>query len=289
MLTEKKRRLLLSFQRSEITEHHVYKRLAKRVKSKHNKDILKRIADDELRHYNFWKRITKQDVEPNWFKVWWSILFTRILGLTFGVRFMEYGEKAAQKNYRKVSRQFPSAKRIIKDEHMHELKLIKILHDERLKYVGSIVLGLNDALVELTGALAGFTLALQNTKLIAVVGAITGIAASLSMAASEYLSTKAEENDKHPIKASVYTGIAYFITVMILIIPFLLASNAFVALGFTVASALAIIFFFTFYTSVAMGLPFRKRFLEMALLSLGIAAFSFGVGWAIRAWLGVDI
>jgi VIT1/CCC1 family predicted Fe2+/Mn2+ transporter len=35
-------------------------------------------------------------------------------------------------------------------------------------YLGSIVLGLNDALVELTGVLAGLTLALQNSEIILI-------------------------------------------------------------------------------------------------------------------------
>jgi VIT1/CCC1 family predicted Fe2+/Mn2+ transporter len=95
------------------------------------------------------------------------------------------------------------------DYNMKELsqKLISLIDEERLKYVSSMVLGLNDALVELTGALTGLTLALQNPRLIAIVGFITGIAASMSMAASEYLSTKQEDTEKNPLKASVYTGL----------------------------------------------------------------------------------
>src|SRR5574341_282925 len=106
----------------------------------------------------------------------------------------------------------------MREEDMHEQKLLAMLDEEHLHYVGSVVLGLNDALVELTGALAGLTLALQNTELIALTGLITGIAASLSMAASEYLSTRSEETEKHPFRAAVYTGIAYIITVTLLIL-----------------------------------------------------------------------
>ena len=86
-------------------------------------------------------------------------------------------------------------------------------------YLGSIVLGLNDALVELTGVLAGLTLALQNSRIIVVSGLIIGLAASLSMAASEYLSTKAEANGRSPGVSAFYTGIAYLITVLFLIFP----------------------------------------------------------------------
>ena len=43
---------------------------------------------------------------------------------------------------------------------INESALLQLLDEEKLRYTGSIVLGLNDVLVELTGALAGLTLAL---------------------------------------------------------------------------------------------------------------------------------
>mgnify|MGYP001036219971 CR=1 FL=1 len=152
-----------------------------------------------------------------------------------------------------------------------------------------MVLGLNDALVELTGTLAGLTLVLQNTRLIAMAGLITGVAASLSMAASEYLSTKSEEDAKNPFKASVYTGFAYVLTVLFLIFPYLLLTNFYFCLGFTILNAIIVIFIFTFYISVAKDLSFTNRFLEMALISLGIAALTFGIGFLIRIFLNVEI
>jgi VIT1/CCC1 family predicted Fe2+/Mn2+ transporter len=155
--------------------------------------------------------------------------------------------------------------------------------------MGSIVLGLNDALVELTGALAGLTLALQNTKLIALTGLITGIAAALSMAASEYLSTKSEETEKHPVRASAYTGVAYVGTVLILILPYLILENFYLCLGCTLVAAVLIIGFFNYYISVAKDVPFGRRFLEMTGVSLGVAALSFLIGFVIRSFLGVEI
>ena len=111
-----------------------------------------------------------------------------------------------------------------------------------------MVLGLNDALVELTGALAGLTLALRNTRLVALTGSITGIAAALSMAASEYLSTREEGADpsKSPAKAALYTGVAYSLTVLALILPYLLISNPFVCLALTLSAAILIIAVFNF-------------------------------------------
>jgi VIT1/CCC1 family predicted Fe2+/Mn2+ transporter len=143
--------------------------------------------------------------------------------------------------------------------------------------------------VELTGALAGFTLALQNTKLIALTGLITGIAAAMSMAASEYLSTRSEETTKQPGRAAVYTGIAYILTVALLILPYLLFQNYYLDLGLALGTGVLIIAAFNYYISVAKDEPFRRRFLEMAGLSLSVALFSFVVGFLIRQFLGVDV
>ena len=202
---------------------------------------------------------------------------------------MEQGEEDAQESYSQLVDSIPEAKAIIQDENDHEEALIQLLDEERLRYVGSMVLGLNDALVELTGALAGLTLALQNTKIIALTGSITGIAAAFSMAASEYLSTKSEETEQNPLKASIYTGIAYIITVVILILPYLLFENYFICLIGTLIAAVLIIGFFNYYISVAKDLPFKSRFLEMTGLSFSVAALSFFIGFLLRAVFGIDI
>lgn len=288
-LIEGTRNKVLGFQRTEITEYHIYSRLAKKVNSPENAQIMERIAKDELRHYNEWKKHSGQDIQPDWLKVWWYYLISRIFGYTFGIKLMEQGEEEAQKNYSEVASFIPDAERLQHEEDEHEERLIAMLSEERLEYAGSVVLGLNDALVELTGALAGLTLALQNTKLIALSGLITGIAAAMSMAASEYLSTRSENTDKHPVRAAVYTGIAYIGTVFLLILPYLLFENYFFDLAWSLVTAVIIIAVFNYYISVAKGEPFRERFLEMAGLSFGVAVFSFIIGYFIRIWLGIEV
>jgi VIT1/CCC1 family predicted Fe2+/Mn2+ transporter len=288
-LTESIRNQVLTFQQTEITEYHIYKRLAKRVKSPENAKIIEQIAEDELRHYNGWKKYTKQDIQPRWFFVWFYYLISIVFGFTFGIKLMESGEESAQKNYAGISNTIPEAAKFQHEEDVHEEQLINMLDEERLRYAGSIVLGLNDALVELTGALAGLTLALQDVKLIALSGLITGIAASMSMAASEYLSTRSEETSKHPVRAAIYTGIAYIITVALLVLPYLLFENYILDLIITLSIAVIIIAVFNYYISVAKGESFRARFVEMAGLSLSVAAFSFVIGYFIRQWLGIEV
>ena len=288
-LSESVLKQVLGFQQTEITEHHIYKRLAKKVKSPENAKIIEQIADDELRHYNGWKKYTHQDIQPRWASVWFYYLISLLFGFTFGIKLMERGEESAQENYAGVSGDIPEATKFQHEEDIHEEQLIDMLDEERLRYAGSIVLGLNDALVELTGALAGLTLALQDVKLIALSGLITGIAASMSMAASEYLSTRSEETTKQPVRAAIYTGIAYIATVALLVLPYLLFDNYILDLIITMFIAVLIIAVFNYYISVAKGESFRARFLEMAGLSLGVAVVSFVIGYFIRQWLGIEV
>lgn len=288
-LTPHIRKKIIHFQQTEITEHHIYKRLAAKIKSPENAKIVAQIAADELRHYEGLKKYSGQDVPPNWFTMWKYYLISRIFGFTFGIKLMELTEKNVQKDYDEIMAAVPEAAAFKHEEEIHEEKLVAMLNEESLQYAGSVVLGLNDALVELTGALAGLTLALQNTKLIALSGLITGIAASMSMAASEYLSTRSEETTKNPVRAAIYTGIAYIGTVSLLVLPYLLFENYYLDLGITLTTAVIIIAVFNYYISVAKGESFRERFTEMAGLSLGVAAFSFVIGYFIRIWLGVEI
>jgi len=282
--------ILESFQRIEVTEYHIYKNLAKSIKDPNNRKILEQIADDELRHSEDWKKYTQRDIKPSQWDIFKYTLISRIFGFTFGIKLMEQGEEKAQSNYTQLIGKIPEIEKWIKEEEVHEQKLLAMLDEERLRYAGSVVLGLNDALVELTGALAGLTLALQNGKLIALSGLITGIAASMSMAASEYLSTRSEDTGKHPVRAAIYTGIAYIITVSLLVLPYLLSPNSYyLDLVIALVTAVIIIAVFNYYISIAKEEPFKERFIEMAGLSLGVAAFSFLIGFLIRELLGIEV
>lgn len=278
----------LFFQEDEITSSIVYAKLAHIVKDSENKKTLLQIASEEKAHYEILKRHTGKEVAPNRWRIFKYYWLARILGLTFAIKLMEKEERDAQEVYARYP-EYPELEKLGRDEEVHEQKLIGLINEEKLEYMGSVVLGLNDALVEFTGALAGFTLALSNAHLIALTGSITGIAAALSMASSEYLSTKSEEGDsKHPVKAAVYTGIAYIITVVALVAPFIFIENVLVALGLMLVMALTIIALFNYYYAVARGESFKKRFLEMAILSFTVAGISFLIGYALKTLTGID-
>jgi len=280
---------ILGLQRNECTEKLVYERLANSAVEPSNAQVLARIAREEESHYQFWKRFTGEETRPRRLEVWLYVAASRLLGLTFVLKLMEWQERRSSRHYEKLVDLVPEAKRVLEDEERHEQELINLVDDERLRYLGSVVLGLNDALVELTGVLAGLTFAFQNARLVAGAGFITGIAAALSMAASEYLSIKSEGGGQGPLKASMYTGTAYVLTVIFLVAPYLFLSNLYVCIVVVLANALIVISLFSFYVAVAKDLSFKRRFMEMTLLGLGVSTVTFLLGALVRTWLALEV
>ena len=282
--------VIKKMQQSDLTESAIYEEIAQFAKGIENKETLLRLAREEKAHYEIWKGYTGIDMKPEKAKVFKYKMIARILGFTFAVKLMENGEENAQAEYELLKDEVPESVQIREQEMEHETSLLGMLDEERLQYVGSMVLGLNDALVELTGSLAGFTFAMQNTRLIALSGLILGISATFSMASSEFLAARSEGRSD-ALKACAYTGIAYLITVVLLIAPYLIFGNAnyIAALICMLVIVILIIAGFTYYTSVAQDQPFKSRFLEMAGISISVAVISFIVGVLAKQFLGLDI
>lgn len=282
--------IITKMQQNELNESVIYKKIAKFAKGDINKETLTRLANEEFAHYQIWQKYTNKELKPKKAKVFFYTLIARVLGFTFAVKLMEKGEGGAQAEYSRIESEVPESVAIRSQEEEHEQALLAILDEESLQYVGSMVLGLNDALVELAGSLAGFTFALQNTKLVALSGLIVGISATFSMASSEFLAAKSEGRTD-ALKSCSYTGIAYLITVILLILPYLLfePTQYIPALVCMLLIIVLIIAGFTYYTSVAKDQPFKSRFLEMAIISIGVAVISFVVGLLAKKFLGIDV
>ena len=185
-------------QQNEMTESVIYAKIAAFAKGEETKKTLLRLSQEEHAHSEIWKKYTGIEMKPEKAKVLKYTLLARILGFTFAVKLMEKGEEAAQDEYESLAEEVPESIHIRQQEEEHEAALLDMLDEESLQYVGSMVLGLNDSLVELTGSLAGFAFALQNTRLIALSGLIVGISATFSMASSEFLAARSEGRSDAP-------------------------------------------------------------------------------------------
>ena len=289
-LSQKALAVVKRMQQNELTESVIYEKIAAFAKGEENRKTLLRLAQEEKAHYHIWEKYTGIQMKPEKWKILKYTFIARVLGFTFAVKLMEKGEEGAQDEYTLLAQEVEESIHIRQQEEEHEEALLGMLDEERLQYVGSMVLGLNDALVELTGSLAGFAFALQNSRLVALSGLIVGISATFSMASSEFLAARSAGRTD-ALKSCSYTGIAYLLTVIALIAPYLLfpAEQFIPALICMLAVVVLIIAGFTYYTSVAQDQPFKSRFLEMALISIGVAVVSFLVGILAKRFLGVDL
>ena len=290
IISDKALAVIKKMQQNELTESVIYEKISRFAKGEENRRTLAHLSKEERDHYEIWKGYTGIEMKPQGGKVFWFTLMARVLGFTFAVKLMERGEENAQEEYQMLAAEVEESMQIRQQEKEHEEALLGMLDEERLQYVGSMVLGLNDALVELTGSLAGFAFALQNTRLIALSGLIVGISATFSMASSEFLAARSEGRSD-ALKSCAYTGTAYLVTVVLLIMPYLLfgGSQFIPALICMLLIVVGIIAGFTYYTSVAQDEPFGSRFMEMALISISVAVLSFVVGILAKKFLGVDL
>lgn len=168
-------------------------------------------------------------------------------------------------------------------------KIAALANQDRGCYISAIVLGLNDALVELTGALAGFTMALADNRLIVLAGFTTGVAATLSMAAAEFLSQKSRPKEGRAFSASIATGIAYLVTVAILLTPFFLIPRPLVALAVCMACGAGIIVCFTWFISRLRHTSFARECLQMLTINVCVAAISFCISWGARVLWHINV
>ena len=170
-----------------------------------------------------------------------------------------------------------------------EAHIAKLTRRMASRYIDAVILGLNDALVELIGALAGFTIGLHNSKLIILAGITTGVSATLSMAASEFLAKEAETRQNNSYFAAFCTGSAYLVTTAILLLPYFIFTNPFIALIVSFIFAVLIIIAFTYTASKIRHTSLIHDCLQMLAISFNIAAISFLISWLAKFWWNIEI
>ncbi len=156
------------------------------------------------------------------------------------------------------------------------------------KSSAAVVLGMHDALVSLTGMIAGLTFALADRRMIILSAIIASVAAGLSMAASCYLAEKTNENPR-ALHAGATTGTAYLCTCAFLIFPFLIVANTHIALVLSFIMAVLIIFGCNWCIGHARGRQWWKHAIEMLVICTGVSVVSFAIGEFAQYALGIIV
>lgn len=282
------------FAQNQYRDYVIYAVLSERESNPEFKRILEELIGHEMEDYRFWRDLSPRKE----FRVGAPIriayrLIRRVLGLTFTARLLERREKEMIRQYRELLDRVSDGRiragiaKILEHENLHESRLIGQVREQKIQYLSSIVLGLNDGLIELTGALVGFSFAFRRTAVVALAGAIAGIAATLSMSASAYMQAR-HEAGKEPLRAAAYTGAAYLAVVALLVLPFASIGSLYPAVGAMGAIVLAIIGGASFYSAVILEQRFSSQLAQMTLFTVGVAAVAFVLGQLLRSATGVS-
>jgi VIT1/CCC1 family predicted Fe2+/Mn2+ transporter len=284
-------KIFISNATNELTEHIVYGKLARAEKNLENRRALERLSAQEKTHYEFWQSLLPEaeakKIQARWYTVWGTSFLRTALGVTFITKFLETHEKDSVQSYQNMIDSIPASHhdrflQIIEDEKSHERALIAQLKEKRIDYIGFIVLGLADAIVEITGVHAGFLGVTGSTLIAGVAGIIVGFSAAISMGSAGYLQAK-QDTGKSALFSGFLTWASYFCSVVLLALPYFLIRTMFPAFIASTSVGILLVAGFTFYGAIIFDRKFWREFFETVGLMLGTALATFLLGLIVGA------
>jgi VIT1/CCC1 family predicted Fe2+/Mn2+ transporter len=305
-----------SFLKDELLDHETYLRLKKSEKSSEIRSLLQRLADKEEEHIRIWSMLlgkASSSVKKPAFigvRVFLLRLLRKTLGIGFVTRLLERDEESGLERYKAglksgvmSERDKKYLRRVIGDEAEHETSFAGKVeqYSGELGYTQSIILGLNDGLVEIVAMVAGLATVATSSFIVVIIGLIAGISGTLSMAGGVYLSSKSEglvedamDKEKKtvrvsPSKEGYYTGIYYFVGALIAILPFIFGVGGAVGILLSIVLVSIALVIASTIIAVISGTSIRKRSLEMLAVSLGAAFVTILFGTFAKIHFGVSI
>lgn len=279
----------------ELFDHVLYLKMASSERNPMNRKLFSELARQEYEHYLFWSKFTgplKLSLRDN-VKIKFLLAASRILGKIFIVKYLESKERATSEIYRRLindsrftEEDKGTLKKIVEDEEAHEKEFLNQVDEYAVRYLGSMALGISDAMIEMSGVLAGFLGFTESSAQTGIAGLIVGVSASMSMAAASFLQAK-HEKGKKPGSAALTTGIFYLSTVGLLTLPFFTGLPMLTALTFSILLTLVVLAAFTFYSSTILGGKFAREYMENLLVIILVVVAGFVFGDVVKKLTGV--
>ncbi len=275
----------------EFSDYTLYDRLSTTVKEGSPfADVLKQLSATEHGHYEFWKKFVPGE-EPRVasLKLYWVLFLRRFFGLTFATRYLDRHEGNVVKEYESIAHLIPDSDKsafdqMVTDEKEHENAFAQKIESSTVSYISFVVLGLADALVEISGIHAGSLGFYDRTEIAGLAGVIAGAAASMAMASAAFAQARAGFKGSARLSAA-YTGVSYFITAIVLAAPYFLTANMIYALSSSLSLAVLILVLTTYYSTVIQSRPFLRDFLEILAILFGATIVLYTFGSLVRVEL----
>lgn len=273
----------------EWSDYTLYERLSRSVRTDSPfAEALRTLADTERGHYEFWKKyVPEEEPRLDSVKLYRMLFLRRFFGLTFAIRFLDRHEAKVVEEYTGLAPLIPESDRaafdaMVADEKEHEKAFAMKVESSAVSYISFVVLGLADALVEISGIHAGWLGLFAKTEIAGLAGIIAGGAASLAMASAAFAQAKQGFQGSARLSAA-YTGISYFVTAVILATPYFLTSTMALALGFSLTLAVIILAVTTWYSTVIQEKPFFRDFVVILLILFATTIVVFSLGYVVSA------
>lgn len=194
------------FYLGEIDDWLTYSLLARHSRDAELRTLLERIAAMEKRHAEFWADILARHgqplpaARPRRLRSLALRLLQRRINPLLLIAALELGETGAVEAYHRLwqsgllpPEDHAALRGIILDELEHEAAFRRQTREAGLQNVRDFVLGMNDGLVEILGAVTGLSAAYAgNPLLVAVSGLVVGIAGALSMGIGAFISVRSQ-------------------------------------------------------------------------------------------------
>ncbi len=272
----------------EYSDYMLYDRLSRTVEAESPySEALRELSATERRHYEFWKRyVPEEKPKLSKSKLYWVLLLRKVLGLTFASRYLDRHESKVIGEYRGLASMIPEADKkefdaMVDDEVSHEKEFELRIETTAVRYISFIVLGLADALVEITGIHAGSLGLYSRTEIAGLAGIVAGAAASLAMASAAFAQAKQGFKGSARLSAT-YTGVSYFVTAVVLAAPYFLTKNMLYALSASLSLGVAILALTSYYSSIITTKPFKRDFLEILAIMFAVTVVLYIFGYSVR-------
>ncbi len=272
----------------EYSDYMLYDRLSRTVEAESPySEALRELSATERRHYEFWKRyVPEEKPKLSKPKLYWVLLLRKVLGLTFASRYLDRHESKVIGEYRGLASMIPEADKkdfdaMVDDEVSHEKEFELRIETTAVRYISFIVLGLADALVEITGIHAGSLGLYSRTEIAGLAGIVAGAAASLAMASAAFAQAKQGFKGSARLSAT-YTGVSYFVTAVVLAAPYFLTKDMLYALSASLSLGVAILALTSYYSSIITTKPFKRDFLEILAIMFAVTVVLYIFGYSVR-------
>ena len=280
--------------KDEAKDRAIYEALAKAYRGSNHRytETFRTLAATEQKHYDFWKGYAGgREAKPSRLATFFILNLRLLMGTTFAIRFLERHEANTIARYRAIAPLIPEDGRgafqdIIADEMSNERSLRDRVEGPFVKYISFVILGLADAIVEISGIHAGSLGIYNSTELTGMAGIVAGAAASIAMASAAYAQAKQGFRGSAPVSAS-FTGASYFVSAAILAGPYFLTGAMVTAMAVSLTFGIVMVMAATYYNSVVSGKRFIKDFAELVAIMLAATAALYLFGDVVRVYTGI--